>query len=80
IQQEPSHETRSCDLCGEIADPFFLSPVYTGASNFFNKLIELTPEQRAKSEVFIKNKWQATICWRHFKAAATEPLTTYPPT
>ncbi|GMR30981.1 hypothetical protein PMAYCL1PPCAC_01176, partial [Pristionchus mayeri] len=58
---------RLCDLCGELADPYFLSPRYAGVSNFFTKLVELTPEQRAKAEIFIQRKRQATICSRHFE-------------
>ncbi|GMR38138.1 hypothetical protein PMAYCL1PPCAC_08333, partial [Pristionchus mayeri] len=69
--------SRMCDLCGEQTMKCYCSPVQSShASAFFSRLIELTPQQRAKTELYIKQERSAIVCPRHFPLKnQVEPLT-----
>ncbi|GMS82969.1 hypothetical protein PENTCL1PPCAC_5144, partial [Pristionchus entomophagus] len=70
-----SYLNRRCDLCGEIANPFCLSPKdQLIAPKFFDNLIDLTPEQRDRYEDYLQKGVRATVCRKHLNLATTTPI------
>ncbi|GMR34806.1 hypothetical protein PMAYCL1PPCAC_05001, partial [Pristionchus mayeri] len=72
-----NHFDRVCDLCRQQSIRFYCSPSQPSqALDFIGKLVELTPSQRAKIELYFKNNRSAVICPRHFPPnKQPEPLT-----
>ncbi|GMR57644.1 hypothetical protein PMAYCL1PPCAC_27839, partial [Pristionchus mayeri] len=62
-----------CDICGQLAFPFLISPEDPSAARyFFSNLVGLTPKQMelAAIWVFTRNR-RAIICRRHYREETT---------
>ncbi|GMR49378.1 hypothetical protein PMAYCL1PPCAC_19573, partial [Pristionchus mayeri] len=83
MQQENSYEPnfwprmqpRKCYLCGEMAFPWIATPENPVERDyFFNNLVELNENQRARIQQLINSNSRASICRRHYRERTKRTL------